>query len=146
MKRTRWRAFQKVLGGLHRTVYRASGGKIGGKIAGVDVVLLTTTGRKSGRRRTTPLLAFREGDGFVVIASNGGQTWPPAWWLNLEASPEATVELGRDRIAVRARVLEGGDRERLWQRAVAGYAGYAGYAAKAGRTIPVVLLEPAAGS
>ncbi|OLB81308.1 MAG: hypothetical protein AUI14_03670 [Actinobacteria bacterium 13_2_20CM_2_71_6] len=122
-------------------LYRRSGGKIGGKMFGSPVLLLTTTGRKSGRTWTTPLLYQPEGDGWVIIASNAGKAPHPAWWLNLRATPEATVQIGRDTHPVAARQVTGPDRERLWRRMADMYKGYDGYATKTTREIPVVILE-----
>jgi F420H(2)-dependent quinone reductase len=132
----------KSVGGIHRAIYRASGGRIAGRIAGLDVLLLTTTGRRSARRRTTPLLFVRDGESLVVIASNGGRDWPPAWWLNLEARSEAVAEIRGRKYPVIARAAEGEERERLWKRVIEGYGGYASYAARTTRPIPVVVLEP----
>ena len=83
------------LGALHRVLYRASGGRIGARIWGLPIVLLTTTGRASGRPRTVPLCSLRDGESFVVIASYGGLDRPPSWWLNLQSEPRASVQLGR---------------------------------------------------
>ncbi len=136
------RTFLKTVGGLHSAVYRASGGKVGGSIKGMPVLLLTTTGRKSGRTRTTPLLFLRDGTDIAVVASNGGSDSAPAWWLNLRAKPAAQIELGRHRINVTARKASPEERERLWPQFTAGYNGYAKYATRTTRTIPVVLLTP----
>ena len=130
------------MGAVHNAVYRASGGKAGGSIKGMPVLLLTTTGRKTGRSRTTPLLYLREGADIVVVGSNGGSDSAPAWWLNLRARPSARVELGRHRINVTARKATPEERDRLWSRFTAGYSGYATYAARTARTIPVVILTP----
>jgi F420H(2)-dependent quinone reductase len=140
--RTTWRLLMKTAGALHSAIYRLSRGRIAGRIGGLDVLLLTTTGRHSGRRRTTPLLFVRDGSALVVIASNGGRDWPPAWSLNLAAHPDAEAEIRGRSYPVRARVTEGEERERLWALAVEGYGGYAGYAARTTRLIPVVALEP----
>ncbi len=87
-------AAQRFATRLHSSVYRATGGKVGGRLLGSPVLLLTTTGRKSGRPRTIPLLYLRDGENLVVVASNGGTAGDPAWWLNLMADPEANVEVG----------------------------------------------------
>jgi deazaflavin-dependent oxidoreductase (nitroreductase family) len=133
----------RILGGLHRTVYRLSGGKIGSRIVNLPVLLLTTTGRKSGRPRTQPLAYTRTGDGYVVIASKGGAAGHPLWYLNLRASPLAEVTVGRERQKVRAREAEGEERERLWRQMADVYSGYDRYAQKTSRRIPVIVLEPA---
>src|SRR5437868_5418594 len=97
---------------LNRGLYRMSGGRIGGKMKGAPILLLTTTGRKSGKARTMPLLYVEDGDRFAVIASAGGQQEQPAWYLNLRENPEVEVEVGRERRKLRARVAEGEERER----------------------------------
>lgn len=126
---------------LNRFVYRRSGGRIGGSIRGAPILLLTTTGRKSGRPRTTPLLYLRDGDDLVVVGSKGGAPRHPAWFLNLRANPEVEVELGRERRSLTARVAEPSERERLWPRLVEMYASYDSYQRKTAREIPVVILE-----
>jgi F420H(2)-dependent quinone reductase len=130
------------LGALHRALYSASGGRIGSHIWGLEIVLLTTVGRKSGRRRTVPLCSFREGESFVVIASYGGLDRSPAWWLNLQHEPRATVRLGRHTHDVVAREASSGERERLWSQVTARAPGYLDYQRRTTRRIPIVLLEP----
>ena len=129
-------------GALHRFLYRASGGRIGGHAWGLRVVLLTTTGRRTGKRRTVPLCSLRDGDATVVIASYGGLDRPPAWWLNLEAHPDAQLEDGRDRRAMRARTASPEERARLWAEVTAKAPGYLEYERRTSREIPVVILEP----
>jgi deazaflavin-dependent oxidoreductase (nitroreductase family) len=130
------------LGALHRALYSASGGRIGSHIWGLEIVLLTTVGRKSGGRRTVPLCSFREGESFVVIASYGGLDRSPAWWLNLQHEPRATVRLGRHTHDVVAREASSGERERLWSQVTARAPGYLDYQRRTTRRIPIVLLEP----
>ena len=134
----------RILGGLHKRVYRLTGGKIGGRIGKLPVLLLTTIGRKSGRPRTQPLAYTRVGDGYAVIASKGGAAQHPLWYLNLRANPLAEVTVGRETRKVRARDAEGEERERLWRTLADLYPGYDRYAQKTSRRIPVVVLEPAA--
>lgn len=129
-------------GALHRALYRASGGRVGGRLWGLRVVLLTTVGRRSGKRRTVPLLSLRDGDNVVVIASYGGLDQPPAWWLNLEAHPDAELEEGGTSRAVVARTAVGDERARLWARVTAQAPGYLDYERRTDREIPVVILEP----
>jgi deazaflavin-dependent oxidoreductase (nitroreductase family) len=129
-------------GALHRLLYRMSGGRIGGRLWDLRVVLLTTTGRKSGKKRTVPLCSFRDGDDVVVIASYGGLDQPPAWWLNLEASPVAELVTGRERRAVTARNAAGDERARLWAEVTARAPGYLEYEQRTTREIPVVILQP----
>jgi deazaflavin-dependent oxidoreductase (nitroreductase family) len=134
----------KALGrGFMRTavwLYQRSGGKIGGKMRGAPVLLLTTTGRKSGNSWTVPVLYQVDGDRWVVIASNNGRPKHPAWWLNLQAKPEATIQIGRETYPVSASETSGEERDKLWRRMADMYKGYDGYAEKTTRQIPVVLL------
>jgi deazaflavin-dependent oxidoreductase (nitroreductase family) len=133
----------RILGSIHRALYRATGGKVGGRMGKAPVLLLTTTGRKTGKPRTTPLLYARVDDGYVVIASKGGAERDPLWFRNLQATPGAEVQLGRKKQAVQARTTEGEERERSWRALTDLYGGYDDYAKKTSREIPVVLLEPA---
>jgi deazaflavin-dependent oxidoreductase (nitroreductase family) len=135
----------RILGGLHTRVYRATGGKVGGRVAKVPVLLLTTTGRKSGQPRTNPLLYTHAGDdAYMVIASKGGAPRHPLWYSNLQANPIAEVTVGRRTRQMRARDAEGEERERLWRALADLYPGYDKYAQKTSRRIPVVVLEPVA--
>ena len=106
-------------------------------------LILHTTGRRSGRPRTTPLSYTRDGEAYVVIASDGGSAHHPDWYLNLEDHPDAEIEIGGRRRPVRAETVTGDERERLWRHAVEGFGGYAGYQARTDREIPVVRLAPA---
>ncbi len=126
----------------HLAAYRVSRGRVLGSVAGMPVLLLTTTGRRSGKARTTPLTFFRDGTDLVVIASNGGADRPPAWSLNLQQTPRAVVEIGTGRLVVTARAASEHERERLWVVVTATYAGYARYQERTTRRIPVVLLTP----
>ena len=137
-------AVQRAATRLHTSLFRATRGRVGGSIPGSGpVLLLTTTGRKSGRERTVPLLYLPDGEDLVVVASNGGTATHPTWWLNLQADPTATVEAGGKRLRVRAREASPAEKERLWPRLVEMYGGYEGYQEKTDREIPVVLLHPA---
>jgi deazaflavin-dependent oxidoreductase (nitroreductase family) len=122
-------------------LYRRSGGRIGGRMRGAPVLLLTTTGRRSGRPWTVPVMYQTDGDDWVVIASNGGSDRHPAWWLNLRARPEGSVQIGRETFTVAATRTTGEQRERLWRGMADMYKGYDGYALKTTRKIPVVLLR-----
>jgi deazaflavin-dependent oxidoreductase (nitroreductase family) len=132
----------RTLGAGHRVLYRLSGGRVGRELWSLPVVLLTTTGRTTGKPRTTPLCSFRDGTDFVVVASFGGLDRPPSWWLNLERNPQATIQLGRRRYEVRASTAEGGERARLWAEITAVAPGYLHYAELTTREIPVVVLRP----
>lgn len=135
-------AVQRVATKLHSFVYRATGGRVGGRIAGGPVLLLTTTGRKSGREHTVPLLYLEDGEDMVVVASNGGTATPPAWWLNLTANPGAMAEVGGRRVRVRAEEADPEEKEWLWPRLVTMYRGYEDYRRRTDREIPIVILRP----
>jgi deazaflavin-dependent oxidoreductase (nitroreductase family) len=131
-------------GKLNVPLYRASGGRIGGKVGRAPVCLLTTTGRKSGEPRTAPILYLADGENVVLINTNAGNAKIPAWSLNLKANPEAEVELGRKRLAVRARIAEGEERAELWRKHNEQYAGFDDYLEKLApdREVSVFVLEP----
>ncbi len=135
------RLFLKTVGAVHRSLYRASGGRITGSIRGVPVLLLTTKGRKTGKQRVTPLLYVRDGERIVVVASNGGSDRHPAWWLNICADPAVEVEIGPTKSAMTARKASPDERARLWPEFTSRYAGYAKYEARTSREIPVVVLS-----
>jgi len=128
---------------LHRGAYRISGGRLGTKFRGEPAILLTTTGRKTGEPRTWPLLALREGDAYVVAASNGGHDRNPAWYLNLEANPDVTIRDGKLTVRGRARVTSGAERDALYARFVETLATYRDYQEATDRPIPVVRIDPA---
>ena len=111
------------------------------KFSGLPILELTTTGRISGQPRSVMLAYVPDPDGFVVIASNAGAEHDPAWWRNLQASPDALVREGRSTHAVRMRQLDGDEREQAWRSAVAAFRGYAKYQTGTSRPIPVALLE-----
>lgn len=117
---------------------------IGGGKGMVPTLLLTTVGRKSGKRLTLPLIYGPAGDGYCVIASKGGAPAHPAWYLNLDANPDVHVQVAADKFRARARVAEGAEREALWQKMVEIYAPYDDYQAATERRIPVVVLDPVA--
>ena len=127
---------------IHRWLYRASGGLWGSRVGGWPVILLTTTGRASGRSRTVALNFVPQGESFVVAASNAGDARHPAWFLNLEAQPDAEVQFGRLRARVRGRRAQGPERDDLWRRFVERDPSYGEYQQRTQREIPVVILEP----
>jgi deazaflavin-dependent oxidoreductase (nitroreductase family) len=129
-------------GKMNVPLYRLSGGRLMGRVGRAPVLLLTTTGRKSGRRRTAPVVYLADEDRCVVIGSNAGNARVPAWSLNLKADPEAEVEVGRRRLKVRARVAEGEERADLWRRSNEQYAGFDDYEARTDRDIALFVLEP----
>lgn len=138
---------QRLLGrafiAAHLGVYRLTAGRIGGTLGSLRVLLLTTTGRRSGQPRTVPLVYFEDGERLVVIGSKGGEPSDPLWWENLKAQPQATVQLGAEERRVRARLARPEERARLWPRVKAENSAYAAYEKRTTREIPVVLLEPA---
>jgi F420H(2)-dependent quinone reductase len=123
-------------------LYRKTGGRLGGRLAGAPVLLLTTTGRRTGERRTTALLYLDLGESLAIVGSFGGTPKHPAWFLNLRSNPEVDVQLGKARSGRRARIATDEERARLWPRLVKMYPGYASYQEKTARRIPIVLLEP----
>ena len=132
------------MGKLNVPLYRLSAGRLLGKVNEAPVLLLTTTGRKSGQRRTAPVVYLADGESYVVIGSNAGHSRTPAWSLNLKAKPEAEVEVGRKRVPVRARVAEGEERAGLWRRHNEQYSGFDEYEARTDRDIALFVLEPLA--
>jgi deazaflavin-dependent oxidoreductase (nitroreductase family) len=133
----------KLFGQAHVEAYRATGGERGYAWRGTHILLLTTTGRKSGEPRTTPLIHVADGDRrWVVIASKGGAPENPSWFENLVADPDATIQVQAEEIPVRMSVVEGPDRDRLWGLMTAEWPAYDDYAAKTDRRIPVVAFEP----
>jgi deazaflavin-dependent oxidoreductase (nitroreductase family) len=136
-----WPLLQRLMAG-HAAIYKASGGRIGQKLPFLpEMLVLDHVGAKSGTKRSTALLYIEDGDDAVIIASKGGFTKHPAWYHNLKANPDTTVQIGRERRNVRARVANPEERARLWPKAVKTYGGYADYQARAPREIPVVILE-----
>jgi deazaflavin-dependent oxidoreductase (nitroreductase family) len=129
------------IGKLHTSLYRATGGLIGGKLPGLPVLLLTTVGRKSGESRTSPLPYLQDDDRYVIVGSNNGGPRDPHWWLNLRTQPAASVQVMRERFAIQARLAVGPERERLWPLLVEFNPPFAQYQAKTEREIPVVVLE-----
>jgi len=122
--------------------FRANRGKVGGHWEGRDLLLLTTIGRKSGRRFTTPMVYTRDGERLLVYASNGGARDDPNWFRNVVANPQVTVEVGADTRDATATPLEGEERDRKWAEHTARWPHFADYEREAGRTIPVVALVP----
>jgi deazaflavin-dependent oxidoreductase (nitroreductase family) len=121
--------------------FRANGGKVGGPFEGGNILLLTTTGAKSGQPRISPLAYSTDGDNIVVVASKGGAPTNPDWFYNLVANPIVTVERGTEQFQARATVPEGEDRDRLFSQVSAQMPGFAEYQRNTTRKIPVVVLE-----
>ena len=133
-----WRWF----GRLHAKLYELLGGRLVGTVGlGRKVLLLTTTGRKSGLSRTTPLVYMPHGSDAIVYASNGGKETPPAWWLNLQTEPVATIQIGGAQYKVRAREATEAEYAKLWPDAAAYNPHWRDYEANVERKIPLIFLE-----
>jgi deazaflavin-dependent oxidoreductase (nitroreductase family) len=132
----------RAMGRLNVPIYRATRGRVMGKVGRAPVLLLTTTGRRSGQLRTAPVVFVADGERVVVIGSNAGNTHAPAWSHNLKANPAAEIEIRGERRRVSARVTEGEERERLWRMMNEQYAGFEDYEARTSRDIAVFALEP----
>ena len=136
--------FIKAVNFLHRNLFLATKGRIGGRIGKMPAVMLTTTGRKSGQKRTSMLTSpVQQGDDVILIASYGGGPKHPQWYLNLQSNPEVEVTRNGKTTTMKARTAEPAERAELWPKVVAAYKGYAGYQEKTDREIPVVILSPA---
>lgn len=122
--------------------FRANAGQVGGPFRGAPLLLLHTVGARTGAARVNPMMFRRLGDSFAVFGSKAGAPDHPAWYHNLLANPDATVEVGEETIAVRARVVTGAEREDIWTAQKADYPGFADYQARTDRVIPVVVLDP----
>lgn len=133
----------------HLRIYRESGGaeghlfdsSVGGGLGLVTSLLLTTVGRRSGEKRTSPLFYGTAGEAYVVIGSKGGADTQPGWYLNLRANPAVEVQVARERFPARARVATGKEREQLWEQMIQLYPPYREYQKKTRREIPVIVLE-----
>ena len=132
----------RVMSRTHGGVYRASRGRVLGRVAGMPVLLLTTTGRESGKPRTAVLTYFRDGADLVVIGSFGGSDRPPDWWLNLQRDPQASVLIGRTTSRVTARAATAEEHDRLWPVVTTTHPGYSRYQERTARPIPIVMLTP----
>jgi deazaflavin-dependent oxidoreductase (nitroreductase family) len=127
---------------LHAWLVRHTGGRIGGRAIGADILVLRTVGRRSGRVRDAPLLFAPFGDGFAIVASNAASEHPPAWWFNLQDTPDADAVVHGRMHPVRARPATAEEIAELWPRLVEIYSGYEHYRSIAARELPVVILEP----
>ncbi len=136
-----WPVLRRLMG-QHARIYRATDGRIGHRVPfAPPMLLLDHVGAKSGHGRTTPLVYMDDGADVVIVASKGGHPRHPAWFHNLRAHPDTTVQIGRERRPVHARVATPSERSRLWPRVVEVYAGYRGYQERTQREIPLVILE-----
>jgi F420H(2)-dependent quinone reductase len=137
-----WPILRRVMGG-HAAVYRATNGLIGHRVPGfAPMLLLDHVGAKSATRRTSPLVYINDGENVILVASKGGYPKNPAWFHNLMANPDTSVQIGSSRRQVHARVADPEERKRLWPKAVEVYSGYDDYQRRTGREIPLVILEP----
>jgi deazaflavin-dependent oxidoreductase (nitroreductase family) len=137
-------ALFKVVNAVHMPLFRLTKGKIGGRGSGMPVLVLTTTGRKSGAKRSNMLTSpLQVGDSIVLVASRGGDDRNPDWYYNLEADPAVEVELDGTTRPMTARIADVAERAELWPRIVADHSNYADYQRKTERDIPVIVLDPA---
>ena len=132
----------KVLSRVHILLYRGSGGLIGNRLAGMPILMLTTTGRKTGKRRTVPLGYLPDGPNYVLIGSNAGQDRDPDWILNLRSKPQASIQIRRAHTPVVAEQANSAERSRLWANLIARAPVYDTYRRKTPREIPMMVLRP----
>jgi deazaflavin-dependent oxidoreductase (nitroreductase family) len=131
----------ELFGEEHVRVYRETGGQVGYHWRGTTILLLTTKGRRSGEQRTTPLIHRTDGEDWVIVASKGGAPEHPGWFQNLQAEPNAAIQVRDEEIPVRASVAEGEERERLWAAMIEVWPAYEEYRERTSRVIPVVVLR-----
>jgi deazaflavin-dependent oxidoreductase (nitroreductase family) len=133
----------KWMSRLNTLAYKASGGKVGGSfLQGAPVALLTTTGRKTGQPRVSPLLFLRDGDRVVLVASQGGRTNNPMWYLNLKANPKVSMQIKKEVLELTARDATEAERAQYWPQLVAMYSSFDDYQNWTDRVIPVVICDP----
>jgi F420H(2)-dependent quinone reductase len=123
-------------------LYNASGGRIGGKMGKVDVLLLTTTGRKTGKQRTLPVVYIRDGAAYVITASAGGADKHPGWFFNIRSNPQVTIQVKNKHIKVTGEIAGSENKPELWARLVEVAPNFAGYQKRTSRDIPMVILHP----
>jgi len=131
----------KAFLGMHAAIYRSSGGKVMGKLGGMNILLLTTTGRKSKQTRTIPISYFSDGDAYVLTGSNNGRDQHPGWYFNLKADPHAKVQVGAEVFDVTAVQASPDEKKRLWAKLINIGPNYANYAKKTTRDIPMMMLR-----
>lgn len=133
---------QRFIMNIHVGLYRGTNGSIGGRLGGRPMLLLLTIGRKSGQERTTPIMYTRDGDDYILIASNGGAPRDPQWYRNIEENAQAKIQVGSKIIAVTAKTANPAERSRLWAGVTGQYTNFADYQTRTTREIPVVILTP----
>lgn len=140
MTRFAIRIFSKV----HGFIYQITGGRLGSQLGSIPMLLLTTTGRKSGKKRTVPLVGIPHGSGYILIASFGGSPTHPAWFLNIRENPSISIRIGSLVTSAEASIIDTSDSEyeEMWEKAVDTYPGYDDYKQKSPRDIPIVLVTP----
>lgn len=134
--------FIKWMSRANTWIYRRSNGKLGGTFQNGPVALLTTTGRKTGQPRVSPLLYFREGDRVIVVASQSGRDKNPLWYLNLKANPAVSLQIKHEVLKLRARDATAAERDEYWPKLVAMYPAYDDYQSWTDRVIPIVICDP----
>ena len=135
----------KAANNLHVALYRMSGGKFANKVANLPVLLITTSGRKTGKPHTNAVVYIKDSEDYLVSASNGGADRTPSWYLNLESRPQARIEVGNAAFSVEARITESEERTQLYERFKTASGNFVKYEKSAGRMIPVIRLTPAQG-
>jgi deazaflavin-dependent oxidoreductase (nitroreductase family) len=143
---SRYRHFRaralKAMFKAHAGIYELSDGRIGASSAGLPMLLLSVTGRKSGATRKTALVYFQDGDSYVVVGSDGAAKRDPQWWKNLQVEPRGAIRVGRKKLEVKATLATGAQRERLWEVGKTANPMWAKYQTKTERELPVVVLTP----
>lgn len=135
-------AFRRLFMKAHIVFYRLTGGILGGNLGGRSMLLITTVGRKSGQERITPIFYFPDDERFILVASNWGSHQHPQWWLNLQAHPQATVQVGRHTMTITATQADPEERKRLWSYVTSKYSEFENYQKGTTREIPIVILTP----
>jgi F420H(2)-dependent quinone reductase len=135
----------RLMNSVVMSLYRLSGGRVANRMQKAPILLLTTTGAKSGKKRTNPVLFIVDGPNYVTVASAGGSPRNPSWFANLMKHPEATIRIKNESRRIRARKANPTERERLWPMLTSVYSGYSDYSKKTTREIPVVIMEPVDG-
>ena len=134
--------FMKVATRINITLYRLSKGKFANRIGTLPILLITTTGKKSGKQRTTPVVFIQDGEDYTIAGSVGGMGWNPAWYHNLKSNPQAQIEVGDKTMNVKAIFTEGEERTRLYEQFKAAGENFVQYEQRTDRVIPVIRLRP----